>query len=134
MMQLGQYEYAITAFHRVLALDPKIPEAHINMGFAYLESGDPVGGRRFFEGALALSPRLANAHYGLAVSLKTLGDTMSARRSMERFLELSGADDPFRPRAQAFLGDLADSATTSPHQTVPKAAGRPVGGNPSAAP
>ena len=56
MLHAKQYEHALTAFHRVLALDPAMPEAHVNAGFALL--GDlgiqrgkiVVGEQRFIPG------------------------------------------------------------------------------------
>ena len=36
MLHAKQYEHALHAFHRVLELDPAMPEAHVNAGFALL--------------------------------------------------------------------------------------------------
>lgn len=112
MLQVGQFNHAITAFHRVLTLDPKLPEAHVNMGYAFFELGDYVGAKRFFDGALSLSPSLANAHYGRAITLFKLGDRADAAQSMRRYLDLASPDDPFRGKALTMLRE-ADSLLNS---------------------
>ena len=47
MLHAKQYEHALTAFHRVLALDPAMPEAHVNAGFALLGMREPAAARAF---------------------------------------------------------------------------------------
>lgn len=124
MLQLREYSHAITAFHRVLALDPKIPEAHVNMGFAYLGLVDHVGAQRFFEGALALAPQTANAHYGLALTQAAQGRLPAAVDAMRRYLAFAAADDPFRGQGEArlaeMMGRLSESAAGSTAQRVPE--------------
>jgi len=95
MLHAGQYEYAITAFHRVVELNPMIPEAHVNLGFAFYGIGDFRGAERFFRGAIALAPAMANAHYGRSIALAGQGEWAAARSAMLRFLELSNAQDPY---------------------------------------
>src|SRR5262249_15795863 len=68
MLHAKQYEHALTAFHRVLELDPTLPEAYVNSGFALLGMGEAGAARDFFASALELRPRQLNAYYGLAVA------------------------------------------------------------------
>lgn len=100
MLQLGEFEYAVTAFHRVLVLAPRLPEAHLNMGFALYELKDYLGAQRFFEGAKALAPDFLNVEYGLAVSLFAQGQTVEAVHHMGRYLSGLKRDDPFREVAE----------------------------------
>jgi Flp pilus assembly protein TadD len=106
MLQAGQYEYAITAFHRVVELDPVIPEAHVNLGFAFYGIGDFRGAERFFRAALALAPEMANAHYGRAISLAEQGYWAAAKSAMLRYLELSSERDPFLEKARLKLREI----------------------------
>jgi len=103
MLHAKEYDYAVTALHRVLELAPRMPEAHVNMGFALLGLGQPGAARDFFLGAIDLRPRQANAYWGLAVSLEALCDKAGAIGAMRSYIHLTDADDPFLPRARAAL-------------------------------
>lgn len=100
MLQLGEFENAVTAFHRVLVLAPGLPEAHLNMGFALYELKDYQGAQHFFEGAKALAPDFLNVEYGLAVSLFAQGKTLEAVHHMATYLGRLKKDDPFRKVAE----------------------------------
>lgn len=103
MLHAKQYEHALTAFHRVLELDPAMPEAHVNAGFALLGLGEPAAARDFFASALELRPRQLNAYYGLAVAYERLDDLPAARGAMRTYAHLAARDDPFRRKAEAAL-------------------------------
>jgi len=103
MLHAKQYEHALTAFHRVLELDPAMPEAHVNAGFALLGMGKPAAARDFFASALELRARQLNAYYGLAVAYERLGDLPAARGAMRTYAHLAPKDDPFRRKAEAAL-------------------------------
>lgn len=100
MLQLGEFEHAVTAFHRVLVLAPGLPEAHLNMGFALYELKDYQGAQRFFEGAKALAPDFLNVEYGLAISLFAQGKAIEAVHHMATYLRGLKHDDPFRKAAE----------------------------------
>jgi tetratricopeptide (TPR) repeat protein len=103
MLHAKQYEHALTAFHRVLQLNPRMPEAHVNMGFAllglerYKEAGD------FFTGALALRPEQTNAYYGLALAAWGGGDRQEAMHAMYHYVSYSDPSDPYRAKAEEML-------------------------------
>lgn len=103
MLHAKQYEHALTAFHRVLELDPTLPEAYVNSGFALLGMGEAAAARDFFASALELRPRQLNAYYGLAVAYERLGDLPAARGAMRTYAHLAPQDDPFRRKAEAAL-------------------------------
>ena len=103
MLHAKRHEYAMTAFHRVLELDPAMPEAHVNMGFALIGLQRYGAARDFFESAIALRKQQVNAYYGLAVALDELHDRPGAIGAMRTYVHLSKSDDPYRRKAQAAL-------------------------------
>jgi Flp pilus assembly protein TadD len=103
MLHAKQYEHAVTALHRVLELAPRMPEAHVNLGYALIGMQKPDAARGFFVAAIELNPRQANAYYGLALSDEARGDYESALGAMRSYLHLSPAQDPHRNRARAAL-------------------------------
>lgn len=102
-LQARRFDRAATAFHEVLRYAPRMPEAHVNMGYAMIGLGRHAAARDFFEGATALRPQQANAYYGLALALESLGDRPGAIGAMRTFVHLSPPDDPHRARAEAAL-------------------------------
>jgi tetratricopeptide (TPR) repeat protein len=119
MMQMRQYTHAVTAFHRVLALDPTLPEAHVNMGFALLETGDPAGAQRFFESATRLNTNQLNAYYGLALAAQAQGAHQVAAGAMRTWLHLAPPDDPFRPRGEAIFDAAVAAARQQREVSAP---------------
>lgn len=93
MLHAKQYDHAITALHRVLELAPRMPEAHVNMGFALLGLKRAAAARDFFEGASQLNPMQANAYYGNAMALEELGDLAGAVGAMRTYLHLARQED-----------------------------------------
>lgn len=101
MLHARQYDYALTAFHRVLELAPELPEAHVNAGYALLGLRQPAAARDFFESATNLRPDQFNAYYGLGESLEALGDLFGALQAMETYLHRAPRDDRYRRQAEA---------------------------------
>ena len=103
MLHARQYEHAATALHRVIELDPELPEAHVNMGYAMLGLERYKAAADFFGEATERRPGQANAYYGLAVALEAQGDVGAALGAMRTFVHLSPPDDPFVRKARAAL-------------------------------
>lgn len=103
MLHAKRYDHALTAFHRVLELDPALPEAHVNAGFALLGLGRHEAARGFFAAAIELRPSQVNAYYGLALALAKLDDPAGARGAMRTYVHLAPRDDPYRRKAEAAL-------------------------------
>lgn len=119
MLHAKQYEHALTAFHRVLQLDPQMPEAHVNAGYALLGMKEFQAAADFFDTATALRPNQLNAYYGLGEALMALGDRQGALQAMEAYLHRSPPEDPFRRKAEAAVwelraGDRAAGGATAP--------------------
>jgi tetratricopeptide (TPR) repeat protein len=89
MLHAKQFEPAAAALHRVLELEPDMPEAHVNMGFAMLGLQRPAVARDFFEGATQLKPDQANAYFGLALAHEAGGDLELALGAMRSYVHLS---------------------------------------------
>jgi len=103
MLHAKRYDHAVAALHRLLELAPTMPEAHVNMGFALLGTGNAKAAHDFFESAMALHPRQANAYYGLAMALEAMDDLAGATGAMRTFLHLSSPDAPHVRKATAAL-------------------------------
>ncbi len=103
MLHARRYDDAVVALQRVLALAPHLPEAQVNLGFAWLALHQVPSAQQAFERAIGMRPQQANAYYGLAMVLEQRGDLEAALGAMRSFLHLSRADDPHRVRARAAL-------------------------------
>lgn len=109
MLHAKQYEHALTAFHRVLELDPEMPEAHVNAGFSLVGLGRYPEARDFFEGATVLRKGQVNAYYGLAVALEGLNDLPGAVGAMRAYVHLSQPEDMYLRKAQAALWEWEEA-------------------------
>ena len=103
MLHAEKYEYAVAALHRVLELSPKMPEAHVNMGFALHGQGHHAAARDFFYSAIELHPNQANAYWGLAISLEALCDIRGAIGAMRTYVHLENPTSQYLSRARAAL-------------------------------
>jgi tetratricopeptide (TPR) repeat protein len=124
MLHAGQHEHAIAALHRLLDLAPRMPEAHVNMGFALAGLKRHAAARDFFASAIELNPMQANAYYGLALAADELGDRPAAVGAMRSYLHLARKEDPRHlSKARAALWEWETQAATPPAT----AASRPAG-------
>lgn len=108
MLHAGQYDYAIKSLHRVLELNPRMPEAHVNMGFAFLGLEEFRAAHDFFQAAIDLRPDQVNAYFGLAEALIGLNDAEGALGAMRVYVHLAPPTDPFVAKAKATIGELRD--------------------------
>jgi tetratricopeptide (TPR) repeat protein len=106
MLHAKDYQHALTAFHRVLEIDPNMPEAYVNAGYALLGMGDAKAAADFFDSATVLRPNQLNAYFGLGEALAALGDKLGALQAMETYLHRAPADDRFRQKAEAAVWEL----------------------------
>lgn len=103
MLHANQFEHALTAFHRVLALAPEIPEAHVNLGFALLGLERYQEAADFFDSATSLRRDQINAYYGLALALEGMGDRRGAIEAMRTYVHRAPPQDPYVRKANAAL-------------------------------
>jgi tetratricopeptide (TPR) repeat protein len=125
MLHAKQYEHALTAFHRVLQLDPQMPEAHVNIGYALLGMGKAKAAADFFDTATVLRPNQLNAYFGLGEALMQLGDKLGALQAMETYMHRSKPDDPFRRKAEAAIWELRSEQAAQPADGAGKTAKSP---------
>lgn len=103
LLHAKQYEYAVTALDRVMQLAPQMPEAYVNMGFAYLGLKDFETARKLFDKATDLRPEQTNAYWGLAEALEGTKDYEGALGAMRSYIHLSKPNDPYLPKARSAL-------------------------------
>jgi tetratricopeptide (TPR) repeat protein len=99
MLHAKQYDYAITALHRVIELAPRMPEAYVNMGFALVGLKKYKAAADFFNTAIELRPYQGNAYWGLAVSLEGMNDLEGALGAMRTYIHLAPSD----PKSQDYV-------------------------------
>ena len=103
LLHAGQFEYAITALNQILSIQPRLPEAHVNLGFAFLGLKDYQASAVSFSRAIDLRPEQLNAYYGLAEALEGMEDYEGALGAMRSYIHLSPPNDPFLAKARAAL-------------------------------
>ncbi len=118
MLHAKQYEFAVTALHRVIELSPNMPEAHVNMGFALLGLNKYKAAGDFFANAIRLNAYQGNAYWGLAVALEKLGDKEAALGAMRSYIHLAPPDDPYVKKARSALWEWGEELKRGP---LPKA-------------
>jgi tetratricopeptide (TPR) repeat protein len=103
LLHAKQYQYAITALEQVIDIVPNMPEAYVNLGYAYLGLELYPTAKSAFEKAIDLRVSQANAYYGLASALDGEKDYEAALGSMRTFIHLSDPNDPFLPKARSAI-------------------------------
>lgn len=101
MLHANQFDYAIKALHRVLELAPRMPEAHVNMGYALIGLNQYKSAGDFFKTAIDIKPMQINAYYGLALAYEGQDKLRLALSAMESYIHLADKDDPYLSRAKA---------------------------------
>jgi tetratricopeptide (TPR) repeat protein len=101
LLHAKRYGYAITALDSVLQMAPNMPEAYVNMGYAFIGTKEYGPARNAFEKAIDIKVDQVNAYYGLAMAFEGLKDYEGALGAMNTYIHLSKPDDPFLTRAKA---------------------------------
>lgn len=96
MLQEKRYDEAIVVLHRLMVLDPDMPDAHVNMGFAFLGKGELQTAFDFFMDAIEIDSAQADAYYGIAMVQEAAGNLEGALGGMRSFLHLTDEPDPGR--------------------------------------
>ena len=84
-------QQGMTAFQRVLKLDPDSADSHYFLGSFQLELHDFPAAIAEYRSALQLNPLHASAQFGLARALQRQGKVDEARAAFERFRQLTSA-------------------------------------------
>ena len=101
MLHAKRYDYAITALDAVLAMSPEMPEAYVNMGYAFIGLEEYGPATKAFERAIDLRLSQHNAYYGLAVALEGLKEYEAALGAMRSYIHLAPPNDPYITKAHA---------------------------------
>jgi tetratricopeptide (TPR) repeat protein len=98
---------------RAATLDPKFPDAHLELGTLYSSDGKYTRAIPEYQLAIKLKPDLANAHYRLAQAYLHLGEPGAAKKELALYetLHKQQMADADKKRAEAgqFLSSLKDS-------------------------
>lgn len=74
MIELKQYEVAVSALKQAIALNPKFPPAYVNLGFCYFRMEEYEEGRKEFENAIKIiDTQEVKYRYELADSYRMIG-------------------------------------------------------------
>jgi tetratricopeptide (TPR) repeat protein len=104
LLHARRHDEAATLLTAAIAVEPDVPDSHVNLGFARLGQQRPAQARAAFEQAIALRPQQANAYYGLAMAHEAGGDLALALGAMRTYLHLAQAAQPHHlARARAAL-------------------------------
>jgi len=103
LLHAKRYDYVITAMDSVLNMAPNMPEAYVNMGYAFLGLEEYGPARGAFEKALNIKLDQVNAYYGLAIAFEGTNELEAALGAMRSYIHLSVPDDPFLAKARAAL-------------------------------
>ena len=117
MLHAKRYDDAITAFHRVLLLNPDLPEANVNMGFALMGLERYTAARDFFESAIAVRQDQINAYYGLGIALAGMQDTDAAIGAMRTYRHLAPADDPYQDKVDELIKEWEEKRNQQRNET-----------------
>jgi Flp pilus assembly protein TadD len=99
---LKRSDEARAEYEQAIALDPKMPEAHLNLGILLLDKQEYAAAVTPLSKAVELLPAQSRPRSLLAVAQDRSGDQEGAARSFEGVLHL----DPNDVTANHYLGDL----------------------------
>jgi tetratricopeptide (TPR) repeat protein len=79
----GDAQPAETLLEKALHLDPKLPDAYLELGIIYSARKDFPRAIAAFEKSIAFDPRLEEAHYRLAQTYARTGENQKAQKEFE---------------------------------------------------
>jgi tetratricopeptide (TPR) repeat protein len=136
---LGNYYYALVLWKRArtsenladakqaqgllenaVKINPRLGEAHLQLGILYSERRDSGRAIRAYKQAIEVDPSLGEAHYRLSLSYKQIGEHAKARQELQAYKEAqkteAAALEQKRKELQQFLVILGDQqAAARPH-------------------
>lgn len=125
LLHAKQYDYAIMALNEVIKIQPKLPAAYVNIGYAYLGLEQWDSAAIAFSKAIDLKLEQANAYYGLALALEGKEDYEGALGAMRSYIHLSTPEDPFLAKARSALWEWEEILGRVPGPQNPKQAKAP---------
>jgi tetratricopeptide (TPR) repeat protein len=92
----GEREEAIREYRTALALDPKLAQAHVNLGITLDDKGEREEAIQELRTAITIDPKHAQAHGALGMALLQQGQFNEARNATQACLQLLPAKHPLR--------------------------------------
>ncbi|KAJ1646386.1 hypothetical protein LPJ64_002131 [Coemansia asiatica] len=81
---LGKTDEAIDQWERAIAMDMKLPEAHVNLGTTYfVKKGERERGLRHMQRALRLKPKDMEIRFNLGAMYDSVGELELAKKLLE---------------------------------------------------
>jgi tetratricopeptide (TPR) repeat protein len=84
---------AVQLWRLALDRDPRLPEAHYNLGYLALDDGDPRAAIPHFLRAIEYAPDFADAHFNVAMAYERIRDAASAGPHWGAYLTLEPNGD-----------------------------------------
>lgn len=106
LLRTGRYGDSAEMFKAALRIAPHVPEAYVNLGFAYLGLGSTAAATAAFQKAIEIKPSQANAYFGLAEGLQSKNDIAGALGAMRTYVHLTPEGVPARRKAMAAVWEL----------------------------
>ncbi len=108
----SEIKQAQALLERAVALDPKLAEAHLQLGVLYMARGDTARAVASYRMAVTSKPMLPEAHYRLALAYKRNGENAKAEREFQLYRETrkaeTAATEARRRELRQFLVILKD--------------------------
>ena len=111
LFRQGRYAEAVLQFRNAVQIDPRLAQAHYELGRTYLRLGDGELAYREFLATAELEPKNIEAHLQLASLLVAGGHSQEARETVEHVLAL----EPRNARAHRILGTAYAAGHDLPH-------------------
>ena len=89
LLEEARIEEAIVHFGKAINIEPNEPDSHVNLGNAYLRSGQRETAMKVWENALERWPEIAIIHYNMSRALMELGRVDEAISRLKHAIELA---------------------------------------------
>jgi tetratricopeptide (TPR) repeat protein len=119
LMQQGRTQDAVDVYGRALAEDPRLAEAHHNLGVALRTLGRRPEALLEFAQAARLDPELAEAQLNFGVTLVEMGRAREAIPALERAVALRPDSEPMRQALESARRAAVVSPSPAPGPVGP---------------
>ena len=103
---------------KALTIDPKLGQAHLQLGILYYGEGEFEQAIRVYQKAIEVNPQLSEAHYRLGVAYQRTGNPAKAQQEFQTQQQVekteAAAVERQRKEVQQFLIVLKDHPAATP--------------------
>jgi tetratricopeptide (TPR) repeat protein len=114
-MRNKQWAQAQSLLQKIIAVDPKLSGAHLNLALVYSAQGDLTAAEKSFNAALQANPDNLDAYNQLAILKREAGDFPAAEKLYLTALQHWG----FHPASHKNIAILYDLYLNKPEQALP---------------